>query len=416
MQTVRSATVCIGWSSVLSTPLSWCCCAALCLSPARALADDEAPAREPIVNVHAFVSQGFIKTTDNNYLAESRKGSFEFSEVGINFSRALTDDLRVGLQLFAHDIGPIGNYNAQLDWFHLDYRFRDWLGIRAGRTKLPFGLYNEANDIDSGRVPILLPQSLYPLDHRDYLLAQTGGELYGTIPIGQAGAVEYRAYGGTLFLRADKTPGPILTQRRLVVPYIFGGRVMWITPLDGLQLGGSGQALELDSDYTVAKEIWPVLMATKQVPANFDGALHVKFRVKLWVGSIEYAAHDLLLAAEYGRWIGEFDSSIPGVFPPRTVNERYYALASYRVRPWFTPGVYYSVYYPNLHHRDGRENYQHDLAITFRYDLTPNWLFKIEGHAIHGTAALDSELNGGKALKDLNRNWGALLLKTTAYF
>ena len=31
------------------------------------------------------------------------------------------------------------------------YGFADWLGMRAGRVKIPFGLYNEVNDVDSGR-------------------------------------------------------------------------------------------------------------------------------------------------------------------------------------------------------------------------------------------------------------------------
>ena len=79
-------------------------------------------------------------------------------------------------QLFAHDLGPLGNYSPQFDWYYVDYRFFDWLGIRAGKTKLPWGLYNEANDVDAGRVPILLPQSLYPVANRESLFAQTGAE------------------------------------------------------------------------------------------------------------------------------------------------------------------------------------------------------------------------------------------------
>jgi hypothetical protein len=117
--------------------------------------------REPLVDVHAFVSQGFIKSTDNEYLAKSRRGSFEFSEVGVNLTRALGDKLRVGMQLFTRDVGPIGNYGARFDWFGLDYHFFDWLGVRAGRTKLPYGLYNETSDVDAARVPVLLPQSVY---------------------------------------------------------------------------------------------------------------------------------------------------------------------------------------------------------------------------------------------------------------
>jgi hypothetical protein len=160
------------------------------------------------------------------------------------------------------------------------------------------------------------------------------------------------------------------------------------------------------------------------LPAAFNGTLDVKFRVKLWVASLEYQTGGLLLSGEYSRWIGEFDSQAPVLLPPHTVNERYYAMASYRVASWFTPGVYYSAYFPNIDHRgavpgqpgDGRENYQRDVALSLRYDLTPYWLLKIEGHWMEGTAALDKTLNNGVDPKDLTKEWGMLLVKTTAYF
>jgi hypothetical protein len=55
----------------------------------------------------------------------------------------------------------------QADWFYLDYRFQDWFGLRAGRLKIPYGLHNEVQAIDSARVPVLLPQSVYPLQGRE---------------------------------------------------------------------------------------------------------------------------------------------------------------------------------------------------------------------------------------------------------
>ena len=130
----------------------------------------------------------------------SKRGSFEFSEVGINFTSQLTDRLRFGVQLFAHDLGPIGNYSAKADWYYLDYRWRDWFGFRAGRLKVPFGLYNETSDIDAARPTILLPTSVYPPTNRDYFLAQTGFEFYGFQPLRRLGAIDYRLYGGTIFI------------------------------------------------------------------------------------------------------------------------------------------------------------------------------------------------------------------------
>ena len=46
------------------------------------------------LQVHGFVSQGFIKSTGNNYLADSKRGSFELTEAALNFTDSLTDRLR----------------------------------------------------------------------------------------------------------------------------------------------------------------------------------------------------------------------------------------------------------------------------------------------------------------------------------
>lgn len=109
---------------------------ALWLATSRALAaEPDSPSTSLVPEVHAFVSQGFVLTSGNNYLVKSKDGSFELSEVGINFTEAVTDKLRFGLQLFAHKPATGGSYNAKADWFYLDYRWTDWLGFRAGRTK-----------------------------------------------------------------------------------------------------------------------------------------------------------------------------------------------------------------------------------------------------------------------------------------
>jgi hypothetical protein len=394
------------------------CCAVL----AFALVALDASAQEDpaSLQVHGFVSQGYIKTTKNNYLAPTARaqGSFDFTEVGINFTKQFGDKLRVGMQVFAHDLGPLGNYSPQLDWYYLDYHWFDWLGIRAGKTKLPWGLYNEANDVDAGRVPILLPQSVYPVSNRESLFAQTGGEIYGDIALGAAGSLEYRAYGGTIFLNTAEVSAQL---KGFDVPYEGGGRLMWRTPIDGLQLGASGQLLRLDFEFAPTPDQVMAYQAVGQLPADFSGNLKFQIPIKLWVASIEYQHEQLLLAAEYSRWYFHYTTNL--VMPePKVVNENGYVMASYQVTPWFTPGLYYSALFPDIHGKpppgqsDHRAKFQHDIAATLRYDITTNWLVKLEGHYMHGTAGLTSALNDNKPLNDLSKDWGVFLVKTTAYF
>lgn len=353
------------------------------------------------VDVHAFVGQGFILSKDNNYIdTNSSKGSVQLSDVGVNLTKPLGDRLRFGVQLFAQNFGTQNTYVPTVDWAYGDYRFADWLGIRVGRVKIPFGLYNEINDIDSARTFILMPQGMYPLSYRQYLFAQTGGELYGYLRMRGAGALDYHLYGGTLAFNPTNPPGSPYTIANETIPFVFGGRLMWETPIEGLRLGASVETLRADTQVLLAGKAFDT-----ELPATFTAA------------SIEYAAHDLQLAAEYGRWFAKFDSFSP-VFPsiPLMKTDRFYALASYRFNRWFQPGVYYSVFFPDTDVWSGDANHQHDFAIATRFDVSSHWLFKLEGHYMVGTAGLDSSINGNVPTSALQSHWAVFMAKTTVYF
>jgi hypothetical protein len=377
----------------------------LALCPVVASADDGA-VEQPIVDIHGFISQGFLKSSDNNYLVESERGSLEFTEVGINFSRSLTNQLRVGMQLFARDLGPVGDYTAKVDWAFLDYRYRDWLGFRAGRIKLPFGLYNEVADIDAAHPFALLPQSVYPARNRDFLLAQTGAELYGYHRFDEAGALEYRLYGGTIHADLEEEQAENATLTRFSIPYVVGGRLIYETPLDGLRIGASAQRLRLEADFLDNRDpMMPNRMTTIDVPAN------------LFVVSVELNHENVWLAAEYSRWHTSVKSNDPILdMTPDTENVRAYAFGAYRVLPWLQPGAYYALQYPQLSNRDRPSGKLHDAAGTIRIDLNNHWLVKLELHHMRGTAGLEPRLNPGFTPDQLANRWLLFVAKTTVYF
>lgn len=370
------------------------------------------------LSVHGFASQGFILTTGNSYLADSEDGSFELAEVGLNVTAEPVEHLRIGVQLFARDLGPIGNYDARFDWFYADYRFADWLGLRVGRTKVPFGLYNEENDVDVAHAPILLPQSVYPTSSRDFLLAQTGVEVYGRGSLGDGGALDYRAYAGTVFAETEETPGSPFALAGIDWPYVFGGRLMWELPVDGLRFGGSIQLIRLETDfletdYRIVTDPMTMMEDVIAVPRPIS----LDLTGVLWVASAEYSAHDLLVAAEYSRWHVDIESSDQMLLPnATTVSERLYGMVAYRFVDWFQTSFYYSLYFPNTDDRSGRAMRQQDFALTLRFDLNEYWIVKAEAHYMNGTAALSSALNGGVPNDRLTRDWAVFLLKTTAYF
>jgi hypothetical protein len=377
-------------------------------APRAGAAEIGDPGNPSTIDVHGFVSQGYIKSTANNYLVDSAGGgSFEFSEAGLNFTVQPLDRLSIGVQLFAYNLGTSGNFTLRADWFYLDYHLRDWLGIRAGRVKLVYGLYNDISDIDAARTPILLPSSIYPLTNRNLLFGVQGGEVYGYVPIGRAGALEYRAMGGAIDIPLPSQIGQSAEASDIDIPYLAAGRLMWETPVEGLRLGLSGVALRLNEDL-----FFPAYSATESARDTLYS----------YVASIEYLAHDLQVAAEYAQARSEVRELAPTPMPiPTVVSSGGYALATYRVRRWFQPGAYFSFTYANRNLgaqsdtpvnnmlTTNDENVQDDLAGTLRFDINSFWIVKLEGHYMHGTEALGMVPTAAV-------NWGLFLIKTTGYF
>jgi hypothetical protein len=375
----------------------------------------------PAVVFHGFVSEGGFVSTSNEFIGRSSRGSLELFEAGINMSTELTDRLRAGVQLFGRNVGAFDETSARIDWAFLDYRLLPGLGLRAGVIKMPFGLYNEYTDVDAARLPILMPQSLYPLRNRDVLLAHTGFTLYGDQPMGRAGSLEYQAWFGSLTIPRSALELQGATLDGIDTRYVAGGQVFWRPPLDGLRVGGTYLRTSIDFNLVLDPATVEQLVTAELVPADFDGGLVVSQRPTwLWATSVEYLQGDWLFAAEYSRWLKHQQTTLPDLIPAFDEDaERFYAMATYRLSQRFESGGYYSVTHADADDRLGRdprfvENfhaYQRDLAATLRFDVNANWLWKLEAHFVDGTAELSPASN-----PDPDRFWGLFLIKTTVAF
>lgn len=372
------------------------------------------------VQLHGFVSQGAFISSSYNYLGRSKNGSVEFTEAALNASSEVADRLRVGLQLFARDIGPIGDYKISLDWAFLDYRWKEWLGVRAGRVKMPFGLYNEVNDVPGARLPILLPQSIYPVRSRDFLLALTGAAIYGSPLVGTAGAIDYQVFFGTIFLDLGDSPQFIGAHTRRA----GGAQVFWRPPIEGLRIGPSFLNVKVDFDFQLDQMTIDQLIMDGAVPADFDGRAQLRLHdANLLVGSVEYDIGRWLFAGEYSRQLIHAETTPPGLIPEADADsdsERFYLLAAHRLREDLTVGGYASFQFRDVDNRSGEglpvshTAYQQDYAATGRYDINEFWLIKLEAHLLRGTAALSQADNPGGTLDE--KNWGLFLAQTVLSF
>jgi hypothetical protein len=395
------------------------------------------------IDIRGFVSQGFLLTSDNNVIADSKDGTTQFNEAGINFSANASEQLRIGVQIFARDYGTIGNDEVKLDWAVADYHWKDPLSLMAGQMKMVMGLYNETRDLDMLRTFILLPQSVYNEGWRDSSSSIQGVGLYGDIPMSELGTLNYDVQYGTVNLDPDGAPGRLLEDQwpfgaaglsvdvdRCNVKRMYAGSVRWITGLDGLVLGVSGWSYNFEADARTELDTTnPAVSSLFDLSlVNFDTRITVPdtgFDVSSWrfIGSLEYTWRDLVLAVEYSQIRydiemsndlfaadGPFHAAVVGagldvdsrgtVTIPTFSSEGYYASVTYRFCPLFEMGTYYSVYYPDKDDRNGDERvskgldtdnfraWLKDACVTTRFDLTENWILKLEAHKMNGAAVL----------------------------
>ena len=155
-----------------------CAIAALALLlPASALA-------APEHQVHGFAAQGFALSSGNNIIGDSTSGNFQYFEMGVNGTVQTDYRVQFSAQELVRKSGSLDDGDLRLDYGFADLQALTGPvvdgGLRIGRVKNPFGLFNETRDVVFTRPGILLPLSVYfdTSGVRSLLFSSNGGQLY----------------------------------------------------------------------------------------------------------------------------------------------------------------------------------------------------------------------------------------------
>jgi hypothetical protein len=344
------------------------------------------------IKIHGFISQGYLQTDKNDfYFAKTEKGTFQFNEMGINFATEVSDNLRVGVQFLSRDLGDIGNNEVMVDWAFADYRYRNWLGIRAGKIKRPYGLYNRIRDVDAARTGIFLPIMVYDDVDRETYTATTGIGIYGTL----SGGLSYEVQYGTVQMDADGGNAMNLEfALKIKISEIetkdsFTAFLQWETPLDGLTLAG-----------TVFKYPDPTIQ-TSLGKLDLEGINYV--------ASAEYIRDKFTFAAEYRYLPLKLVLNDAFTLTDNTI-ETWYGSVSYRFTDLFTLGAYYGELFADKNNKDLKSGGRKDWALTARFDINDYWVFKLEGHLMRGLAQVQTPP------EDASMNWFLFAAKVTFSF
>lgn len=379
-------------------------------SPALALELFEA------FQVHGFLSQGYFLTSNhNNLFGEStRGGSLDFTEIGVNASWVPIPSLQLAIQGLSRRAGEAAKGEPELDFALLDYapietpEYR--LGVRAGRVRLPFGLYNDTRDVAFTRPSILLPQSIYFDRTRDINLSGDGILFYGENRGAWGNFV--LEFLGPFFLRVDNEnaevaffgedfPGDLDAR----VSYL--GRLIYETPLQGLRFAVTGGRLADEYDPKFSPE---------------DGDFPGTDALEPLIFSAQYEAEHWSLTGEYARRRVVQEGVFSPDFKLDIVGESYYIQGIYRIDPHWEMMVRYDVFFNDVDDRDGSQAeanfgipshqlFAKDWTVGVRYNITPSWMVRAEYHNVYGgTLYLFPQDNSD--LFALNKKWDifALLL------
>jgi len=273
-------------------------------------------------------------------------------------------------------------------------------------------------------VPIIMPQSVYNIAIKDFTFALSGLFIYGTLPLGPVGSLEYQAYVGAT---NNTTFGDGIDLRNKRTE---GGQLIWETPLWGLRLGATigHTVMSVDTELDLDLETVQALTAQGFFPSDFNGLITISYTNLIGITwFLEYNAYDVLVTVEYSRRNGDTKSNVDFLHMPGMHDEGFYALAAYRFLDWLQVGAYYSIFHPLVHDRKGtseafkfsHEAWERDLALTIRFDVKEFWLFKLEGHYMDGTANLTSPTSSVSSITNsegLERRFGLFLVKTTLSF
>lgn len=374
---------------------------------------------QDLFKINGFVSQGYIKTNRNNFFGHSNNsGSFDFREIGLTASLRPTPRLQLSGQLLHRRAGEGSSGGVHIDFGFMDYNFINTpsaeIGIRLGRTKNPFGFYNDTRDVPFTRPSILLPQSIYFDRTRNLALASDGGQLYG----------ESRADWGNITVQfgvgypqvGDRSTelsllGQIPHSGNLKSRASYLGRILYEQPSGRLRLAVSGSQVNTGYDSGEGDIL------------NSSGS--VKFYPVIL--SAQYNAERWSITSEYALRHFRMNNFGDPKFEQHLTGESFYLQGTYRFSPSWEAVLRYDLLFADRKDRSGKKfaaktgyqypahnQYARDFTVGLRWNITPAIMLSTEYHRINGTAWLSSLDNPDIAHTE--KNWNLFAVQASYRF
>ena len=342
-------------------------CASITLAAIAGLACSAANAVEigDRFDLHGFGFQDYVQASANGYLGADKKGSWDNNFLGLVMSAKLTDQSKFWAQLENTTGG-----GTAVTWAFADYELSDALRVHVGRVKFPLGFYNEIIDA-KGLQPAALEPSMYQTAADFVHDAYHGVGLDYEQDIGGGHAL-WQVYGGNVY---DVDP-PITSRDRRM----FGGRVTYRTPVDGLTVMGSAYSTQVQ------------VLATGSMTNENRAIASVGYVSDAWDVKAEYAIH---------RFMG-------------VKSNAWYVQASYALTDQWKPYLRYDSAVLDHSQRQDPSFYQDTAVAGVGYRINAAIGLKLESHFNRGYGLPVAE--GSVAPGAGSRTWNLTVLAADFQF
>lgn len=368
---------------------------------------------------HGFASQGYTYTSGNNFFGPSQgTGSLDFREIGVNLSgHLLTNNLLIAAQGLYRDAGGSDNDAFRLDFANFDYRYsingQSALGIRGGRVKNPFGIYNDTRDVIWTRPSVTLPQSVYfdALALRQAMISSDGFLFYGRHNSGD------HSFSAEFVVSEPRDNTGGATEFLTGLPFAPGEMSG-----DPMYIGRVG--------YYWKEGRFKLLFSIVDLNRNFNSASasvpsgNIKAMYPL--ASAQLNLEDWSITAEYGQVTIERTG-----FPPfgyfKNTSESFYLQTEYRFAPKWTALLRFDGFFANIDDRSGKRTAQltglprhsffaKDITFGLRWEFARNFLVAADYHRVYGTGWLSSVDNPSLATGQGDPRWDLFSLMVSVRF
>lgn len=365
------------------------------------------------LQVHGFVNQGYFLSSANNVYGDSSsaRGSFDFTEVGVNASVRASTSLNLSAQAIYRKAGALSN-NAKIDFAVFDWTILNTgsrqIGVRLGRIKNPIGFFNETRDMVFTRPSIKLPEGIYYERLRNLLLSADAGQLYFNQ---SSGFGEF----GFQFSIGD----PLSSEGELEQAY-FGfdapgsldPKTSYLARLAYESHSGATRfaitQIKLDLNYRAS---------TNDI---FDEG---EIAIDYLLFSAQQRINKLSLTLEYliqDNELSDFGLVLPNL---STTSISYYAQADYQLNEKFQFNLRFDATYSNEADKDGEQYsvqtgrpqyaaYSKGKMFGLSWFPDDSWMLRAEYHQIKGTSLLTYVDNSGVGTKE----WDLVALQLSYRF